>query len=51
MRSVIAAATAVLFTVAVTGSALAASASSIHHHGLVQVDKKGGNKGGKTKKN
>ena len=40
MRSVAAIATAILFTAAVTGSALAASTSSIQHHGQIQIDKK-----------
>lgn len=50
MRSVIAIASAILFTAAVTGSALAATASSVHHSAQIQFDGKKGGGGGKIKK-
>ena len=39
MRSIVAIVSAALFAAAVTGSALAASVSSIHHQGVVKVEK------------
>ncbi len=54
MRSIVAIATALIFTAAVSGAAVAATASAIHQHGQIHFDSgkgHGGKNGHGTKKN